>query len=426
VADAYSTQNQQLITKLKSQEFDLSKELEALQIEMEKASPKFKSALNQRVLPSWQEVKMNLDTKTAMVSYVITDSAKYILVGNASKLILKSIPAKTDLEKLVRGFTVQVKFRGPGLKAITEQLTEIVWTPVETALAELGTIEKVIVLPEGPLNFLPFEALGKESYLVEKYTIHYQLSGALIANQTVSQVGAKPSFIAMAPVFEDKETNFVNKSCQRFVQLSRKTDTTSRAFNLNGEYITPLPETETEVEAINKIYIDKGLFSKLFIKEAANEELIKKGALADFDYIHLATHGFVNSQYPELSGLLLTQNKNSSEDGILYSGEILGLALKAELVTLSACETALGKKVEGEGVRGLTTAFLFAGARTVISSLWKVADESTSIMMIDFYTNLHGGKDKASALRSAKLSLLKDPKYSHPYYWAPFIQIGGN
>jgi CHAT domain-containing protein len=188
----------------------------------------------------------------------------------------------------------------------------------------------------------------------------------------------------------------------------------------------PLPATELEVEKINKIHADKGIFTKYFVNESASEELIKKGELSNFDYIHLATHGFVNSQYPELSGLLLTQDSTSTEDGILYSGEILGLNLKADLVTLSACETALGKKVEGEGIRGLSTAFLFAGAGNVVASLWKVADESTAMLMVAFYTELLAGKDKAAALRDAKLSLLHSDEYRHPYYWAPFIQIGRN
>jgi CHAT domain-containing protein len=426
VASAYSSKNQPLIAKLKAQEFDLSKEMSALQAEMEKAAPTFKSIINQRALPTWSEVKKPLDLKTAVVSYIITDSAKFILIGNANKLIMKSIPPKSDIEKLVRGFTNQIKFQVPGLESTTNKLTDILWAPVESALAELGPIEKIIIMPDGPLNYLPFEALGKGQYLLEKYSIYYQLSGALIANELPSRLTAKPSFIALAPVFEDKETNFLNKSCERFMQLSKKADTTSRAFSLNGEYITPLPETETEVETINQIYVDKGFFSKSFIKEAAHESLIKSGELAKYDFIHFATHGFVNSQYTELSGLLLTQDSSSSEDGILYTGEILGLTLKAELVTLSACETALGKKIEGEGVRGLTTAFIFAGARSVISSLWKVADESTSLLMIDFYNELHAGKDKVSALRAAKQSLLKSEKYKHPYYWAPFIQIGAN
>jgi CHAT domain-containing protein len=110
----------------------------------------------------------------------------------------------------------------------------------------------------------------------------------------------------MAPVFEDKETNFINKSCERFVAYTKKTDTTSRAFTIDGNYITPLPGTRSEVEKINQLHIDKGSVTKFFIEEDAREERIKQGDLDNFDYIHLATHGFVNGQYPELSGLLLT------------------------------------------------------------------------------------------------------------------------
>ena len=170
---------------------------------------------------------------------------------------------------------------------------------------------------------------------------------SLMLNRATQTVRGKPSFVALAPVFEDKETSFINKSCQRFIEKAQKSDSTTRAFSLNGEYITPLPATEDEVEQINKIHTDKGIFSRYFTRETAREDLIKKGELADFDYIHFATHGFVNSQYPDLSGLLLAQEKNSSEDGILYSGEIAALSLRADLVTLSACETALGKKIEG-------------------------------------------------------------------------------
>ena len=425
IATAYTSQNQSLMTKLKAQEFDLKKDYQVVQTEISNLSPAFNPTIS-RALPSWSEVKKKLSPGTAIVSYTITDSAKFILIGNQSKLILKSIDPKIDIEKLVRGFSNLIKFQGTTLKQTTDKLTDILWTPVEEAFAEMGGIQNIIIVPEGPLNYLPFETLGKDKYLVEKYTIHYQFSGALFMNSIQNTIRNKPSFIAMAPVFDDKKTNFVNKSCERFVTSTKKADATNRAFSANGDYISPLPATEIEVEKINKIHLDKGIFSKFFVNESASEELIKKGELEDFDYIHLATHGFVNSQYPELSGLLLTQDPASLEDGVLYSGEILGLTLKADLVTLSACETALGKKVEGEGVRGLTTAFLFAGAKSVVASFWKVADESTAMLMIAFYTELLSGKDKASALRQAKLNLIVDQKYNHPYYWAPFVQIGGN
>ena len=263
------------MTKLKAQEFDLKKEYDAVQTEISILSPDF-NPTKSRSLPSWSDVQKVLDARTAIVSYTMTDSAKYILIGNNSKLILKSLDPKTDIDKLVRGFSNLIKFQGTTLKQTTDKLTDILWTPVEEALAELGGIEKIIIIPEGPLNYLPFETLGKDKYLVEKYTIHYQFSGALLLNASQNKIRNKPSFIAMAPVFDDKKTNFVNKSCERFVASTKKADGNNRAFSANGDYIAPLPATEIEVEKINQIHVDKGIFSKFFVNESASEELIKK------------------------------------------------------------------------------------------------------------------------------------------------------
>ncbi len=427
LAQAYTTKNQELITKLKSQLFELSKENDAIETELSKKSSVYSSATSQRSLPTWKQVSSTLPPNTALVAYTITDSAKYILIGTQSRLLLKSIDSKTDIEKLVRSYRNQMKFQMPTLSATAKKLADVIWKPVEEAFTQLGEIKNVIIIPDGALSLLPFEALESNGkFLLESYNIRYNLSGAMLMQSVNSVPVKKPSLIALAPVFEDEATNFVNKSCEPFVNAVQKTDSTSRSFSLDGEYIMPLPATEVEVKEIHKSVSGGDLFSKYFIKKDANEELVKKGELSKYDYIHFATHGLMNSQYPELSGLLLAQNKTSAEDGILYTGEIYGLDLKAELVTLSACETALGKRVEGEGVRGLTTAFLFAGAHTVVVSLWKVADESTSQLMINFYNHLLSGKDKSLALREAKLALLRDANYSNPFYWAPFVQIGGN
>lgn len=424
LATASEARDQAVITKLKSKLFDLSNESRALEQQVAKSSSAYASAVGQRTLPAWPEVRTSLGARTALVSYIITDSAKYILIGTSARLVMKSIDPHTDLEKMVRGFRNQVKYQAPALNATSRELYKVIWKPVDDVLGQSAEIENIIVIPDGPLSLLPFEALEADGkYLLERYNLRYHVSCALMLQPAKTEVPKKPSLIAFAPVFADEETNFVNKSCERAAQ---KTDSTSRSFSLDGSYIMPLPATEVEVQEIYRALSVNDPFSKYFLKKDANEELIKKGELGKYDYIHFATHGIVNSQYPELSGLLLAQNKQSPEDGILYTGEIFGLDLKAQLVTLSACETALGKRVEGEGVRGLTSAFLVAGARTVVVSLWKVADESTAKLMISFYNQLLSGKDKASALREAKLSLLRESKYAHPFYWAPFVQIGSN
>jgi CHAT domain-containing protein len=149
--------------------------------------------------------------------------------------------------------------------------------------------------------------------------------------------------------------------------------------------------------------------------------------LAKYKVLHFATHGFVNSERPELSGLVLAQDTTGGEDGVLYSGEIYNLKLNADLVVLSACETGLGKIQKGEGIIGLTRALLYAGAKNMIVSLWQVADESTSDLMVDFYKNSLENKGQiaySEALRNAKLKMISEGRYAHPLYWSPFILIG--
>jgi len=157
----------------------------------------------------------------------------------------------------------------------------------------------------------------------------------------------------------------------------------------------------------------------------ANESAIKADDLKNYSIVHLATHGIVDEENPELSRIFL-QNDSEAEDGNLYSGEIYNLHLNANLVTLSACQTGLGKISKGEGVIGLSRALVYAGAKNIIVSFWSVADESTAELMTDFYKSLLQNTTPTftTGLRDAKLELIEKGKYAAPYFWAPFILIG--
>ena len=166
--------------------------------------------------------------------------------------------------------------------------------------------------------------------------------------------------------------------------------------------------------------------TSLFINTDANEILIKSGSLKNFKLIHFATHGIVDEKNAELSRIFL-QTTSNTEDGNVFAGEIYNLSLQADLVTLSACQTGLGKISKGEGVIGLSRALVYAGAKNIIVSFWSVADESTSELMQDFYVNMLNtatAHDYSENLRQAKIKLIKEGKYAAPYYWAPFILIG--
>src|SRR5262249_5469562 len=150
----------------------------------------------------------------------------------------------------------------------------------------------------------------------------------------------------------------------------------------------------------------------------------------NYGVIHLATHGVLNDNNPLRSHLVLATDEDK-EDGILEASEIMRLNLNADLVVLSACETACGRIGAGEGVVGISWAFFFAGCRSTVVSQWRVNSDSTAQLMSKFYRNIMGTtsqikKDKSQALRQASLEILRDPRYGHPFYWASFVLVGND
>jgi CHAT domain-containing protein len=200
-----------------------------------------------------------------------------------------------------------------------------------------------------------------------------------------------------------------------------KNDLAERGLDLR-----PLPYTRTEANNIGALF--PVAQRKVFLGAEASEQNVKSAALADYRYLHFATHGVVDEEVPSRSGVILSLVGNEKEDGILQMAEIMRLNLNADLVTLSACRTGLGEVVDGEGVLGLTRAFMYAGARSVVASLWNVNDTATAELMKTFYANLKKGESKDEALRHAKLSLLhgRQVSWRNPYYWAPFVLAGAN
>jgi CHAT domain-containing protein len=158
----------------------------------------------------------------------------------------------------------------------------------------------------------------------------------------------------------------------------------------------------------------------------ANREALMDSSIARQRIIHFATHGMMDARHPEFSGLVLSMfnKKGKYQDGYLRLSDIYDLKLSADLVVLSSCESALGKDLGSEGIIGLPRAFLYAGARSVVASLWKVDDDATVTFMKGFYSRLQQGEDPARALQGAQLDLLRSTRLSDPYYWAAFVLEG--
>jgi CHAT domain-containing protein len=192
------------------------------------------------------------------------------------------------------------------------------------------------------------------------------------------------------------------------------------SFNHHSRNLKKLEHNEDEVEQI-ATKIKATVWKSTAAKKKHFLQICEQ-----YQIIHIASHGKMNNQESEYSFIAFTENKDSLDDGLLYVSEIYNAPLPAELVVLSACQTASGKLYRGEGLLSIAHAFLFAGTKTIVASLWNVDDAKTPIIMEHFYDNLGQGIEKTKALQQAKLAYLAkaDHTEAHPYYWSGFIPIG--
>jgi CHAT domain-containing protein len=196
---------------------------------------------------------------------------------------------------------------------------------------------------------------------------------------------------------------------------------------MEGLPLARLNGTRAEAEQISKLAKASGGEADVWLDLDASEDNLGARDISKYRVIHVATHGLLNAERPQFTGVVLSLVGNKAQDGFVRTDEVFNLRLGSPLVMLSACETGLGKEKRGEGVMGLTRAFMYAGAPTVGVSLWSVADKSTADLMTDFYQRLlstSASTTSSGALRGAQLAMISGKKYSAPFYWAPFVLVG--
>lgn len=260
-------------------------------------------------------------------------------------------------------------------------------------------------------------------YLIDRFDISYAPSAtalAAIKERSAAAPRTSKGIIAFGdPIYVNEKSAGADSA----VAASQRplAAATERGFDFKQ-----LPYTRTEVNGIASLFSADE--RRTFLGADAQEETVKTEDLSRYRYVHFAAHGMIDEQVPARSGIVLSAPGDSKEDSILRMSEVMRLKLNAELVTLSACRTGLGKLLKGEGMIGLTRAFMYAGADSVLVSLWSVNDLATAELMKSFYQHLKQGAKKNEALRRAKLSLIRGPRltWRHPYYWAPFTLIGQN
>ncbi len=345
------------------------------------------------------------DERTALLEFVVCDDQSFVFVivrknGQPFVTVQPIKVSRDELAKLVKSFRerlAQQSLKFPEATTLYELLIE----PAEKVLAG----KKVLcIIPDGALWELPFAALRDKNgkFLVERFAISYAPSLTTLsamqryARQQVE--GRKGQLLAFA---------YPSFGASRKIELP-----------LRGTF-EELPQTEREAKAIVALF---GRDAQVYLREQATEERFKVEA-PKYRILHIATHGIFDASSPLYSGLILAQGK--FEDGILEAWEIAEMDLRAEIVVLSACETARGVVKEGEGLIGFAWAIFVAGCPSSLLTQWQVADKSTAELMIAFYRNWRSqGISKSEALQRAQLSLLRSNRWSHSFFWAPFVLIG--
>jgi CHAT domain-containing protein/Tfp pilus assembly protein PilF len=368
-----------------------------------------------------------LDPGTALLSYLVGEEKSYLFVVKPPDLADPGLSVFTlpigrkALLETVGSFRslLQNARSDPALvTARAKELYELLIGPAETRIT---TARRLLVSANGPLYTLPFAALvRKNRYLVEWKPIHSVLSATVYAELKKTR--------RLAPDLE--ESQIVGFGDPAYPRLATDEDTAPTAALdeiltavRRGLSLDPIPATRQEVETIANLFPR----ARIYLGREATEERAKTvGSQARL--LHFACHGLLDERFPLDSALALTIPEHQVEgqdNGLLHAWEIMeSMRLDADLVTLSACDSGLGKEIGGEGLVGLTRAFQFAGARSVLASLWSVSDVSTADLMKRFYGYLRKGRSKDAALRAAQIDLIRSQGFSHPYYWAAFQLTG--
>jgi CHAT domain-containing protein/tetratricopeptide (TPR) repeat protein len=410
----------------------LTAEYEEVRSRMRAASPKY-AALSQPEPRSLAEIQQQVlnDEGTLLLEYALGSPRSYLWAVTARELATYELPGRAEVEGPARRAYELLSRREPDAAEQRERdellarLGRMLLGPVE----RLRAARRVVVVTDGALQYLPFAVLRDPSAGGAPLIAGHEVVGAPSASLLAllrDEVGTRPAApkavaVLADPVFDARDSRVQpagrppdDSAGDRALQRA------TRDAGLEGG-LARLPFTRREARAI----LD--LASPRRRREALDFEASRATAtdqeLASYRYLHFATHGFLNSARPELSGLVLSlvDRRGRPQKGFLAAPDVFDLRLGADLVVLSGCRTALGREVRGEGLVGLTRAFMYAGAPRVVASLWKVDDAATAELMTHFYQGLlRRGLRPAAALREAQLAMRRSRRFSAPYYWAAF------
>jgi CHAT domain-containing protein len=437
------------IAAVDNQLVQLRAEYQQVQGELRQHNPRLFS-LEQSSTLTLQEIQNQLrDDNTMLLEYALGDERSYVWAVTSNSIQSYDLPRRQIIEDAARELYKLITARqGSDPSVETDYRSK-----VETAdnsypekamnlsqmllgqLAEQLGSKRLLLVVEGALQHIPFDALpmpASQGALIQTNEVVVLPSvAALIATRKARTPTNSPSkLIAVIadPVLSSSDDRVQTKAVSRGIALAaneNKLDHPPPQTQSRNGGLARLTHASEEADAISAV-APWGM--TLVVKGFdASRETAMSPAIAQYQILHFATHGILDSEHPELSGIVLSSvdQNGKSINGLMPLHDIYSLDLAAELTVLSACQTALGKDIKGEGLIGLTHSFMSAGAKSVVASLWKVDDRATAVLMADFYEAMfQQGLSPAAALRSAKLKMMQDPQWNAPYYWAGFVLQG--
>ncbi len=384
-------------------------------------NPEFEALRYPRPTNADQAATLSATLGTVILEYALGEHESYLWLVASGRVHFFHLPARAAVEHVVNDYRKLIAHRPQGAQfdawqAPAEVLYNMLLKPAQPYLSQERPL---VIVPDGVLHYLPFETLravgsdGRPECLIEQFPISYMPSVSVLAElkQRMTDRTRKLDLLAYGdPVFS-----------QAGARSSPSMDLVRGIYESAGIRFPQLPNTRREVQAIGSLFLPERRTT--FLGLAATKASVKRTSLVDYRLLHFATHAIMDDRNPARSGIVLSLVNAGDEDGILRMTEVFNLEMNADLVVLSACQTGLGSLVRGEGMVGLTRAFLYAGARRVAVSLWDVNDLTAPDFMQSFYHRMRQGEAPAAALRSAKIEMLHSdsPVRANPYFWGPFV-----
>ncbi|MFP5262417.1 MAG: CHAT domain-containing protein [Blastocatellia bacterium] len=408
---------------------------EAFQVSLYAAHPELRAQRGQMTPITIEEAgRLIPNANTAVVQYVVTEDKTYLFAltktqrsqvnsqssDKAPTLNVYTINIKQkDLDEQVGRFYGRLSQKDFDFSEPSRELYDLLIAP---ARVDLKNKTNLIVVPDGALWQVPFQALqpSADRFLIQDYSISYTPSLTVLREMMNLKQKRKPSAtLSTLVAFGNPDVDPTTAATLQAVYPEVLAD----------DKLLPLPQTEAMVRTLSRLYGPER--SKVYVRAEAREDQAKKEAGA-CRILQFATHGILDNTNPMYSRLVMSQSSvGEHEDGMLEAWEVMKLDISAEVVILSACDTARGRVAGGEGMIGLAWAFFVAGCPTTVVSQWPIEVNSMAELMVEFHKNLRPGIEglstgvsKAGALRAAMLTLMKNPRYRHPFYWAPFVVIG--